>query len=361
MRTSRNLLLWTLAGLAGAALFAWAFPRAFPLMTHGWSVNRDEAAAIALERLTDLGEPVKDPYVVTRFSRNSQLERRLHLALNAGETLERLQATGLPKQIAHWEVVVYPRKHLRDEWVYDAAVTPSGEVLSLELRLDPEAKGNPILPQAARDRADAFLVQQGFDLSRYAEPVFRSQQFANRTDLTVRYPDRNAPPGGGAHGIAVHFAGDRLAGFMPWFDDPQERNLQREMQPSQFAPLVCLLAAYLLAVALAAPFLKRYHEGEIGVKRGVQIFLMVLLAGLILVALTSRSDSQNVGFGVATREQTTFMVGLIFLVFWVLPFAVLAFIGWSVGESVCRESWGHKLAAFDALFQRQLGDRKSVV
>ncbi|HYN23112.1 MAG TPA: SpoIIE family protein phosphatase, partial [Thermoanaerobaculia bacterium] len=357
MRTSRNLLLWTLAGLAGVALFAWAYSRAFPLLSRDWSVNRDEAAAIALERLTDLGEPVKDAYVVTTFSRNSQLERRLHLALNAGETLERLQATGLPKRVAHWEVTVYPPKHLRDEWVYNAAVSPSGEVLALELRLDPEAKGKPIATRDARNRADAFLVQQGFDLSRYGEPGFRSRQYANRTDLTVRYPDRNAPPGGGAHGVAVHFAGDRLAGFMPWFDDPQERDLQRQMQSSQFAPLVRLLAAYLLAAVLAAPFLKRYHEGEIGVKRGVQIFLMVLLAGLILVVITARADSQNIGFGVATREQTTFMVGIVFLVFWVLPFAVLSFVGWSVGESVCRERWGHKLAAFDALFQRQWGNR----
>ncbi|HEX6862326.1 MAG TPA: PP2C family protein-serine/threonine phosphatase, partial [Thermoanaerobaculia bacterium] len=56
-----------------------------------------------------------------------------------------------------------------------------------------------------------------------------------------------------------------------------------------------------------------------------------------------------------TRPQTTWMVAVITMVFWVSPYAVLSFVGWCVGESVCRERWGHKLAAFDALFQRQWG------
>ena len=356
MRTPRDLLLWALAGLAGVLLLAWAWPRAFPFLPPHWSVNRAEAAAIALERLTDLGDPVPDPYVVTAVNRDFFLERRLHLALDAGDSLERLQSTGLPKRIVNWEVVVYPKKGQREEWVYQASVSPSGEVLALQLHLDPQAAGTTISPEQARERADAFLAQQGFDLARFAEPKLRTQQLAARTDTDVRYPDRTTAPGqAGAHGVAVRFSGDRLAGFFPWYDDPAERELQRTLQPAQFAGFARLLGAYLLAAVVGAPFLKRYHEGEIGVKRGSQIFAAVVLAGLMLVLLMARTEAQRVGFGVATREQTTWLVAMITMIFWVLPFAVLAFVGWCVGESVCRERWGHKLAAFDALFQRQWG------
>ncbi|HEX5715308.1 MAG TPA: PP2C family protein-serine/threonine phosphatase [Thermoanaerobaculia bacterium] len=356
MRTSRDLLLWTLAGLAGVLLLAWAYPRAFPFLSANRSVNRGEAAAIALERLTDLGDPVPDPYVVTAVNRNFFLERRLHLALDSGDSMEKLQASGLPKRIANWQVFVYPKTGQREEWVYEASVSSSGEVLSLRHQLDPQAPGRTISPEQARQRAGAFLAEQGFDLSRFAEPNLRTRELAARTDTEVRYPDRTAAPSGkGAHGIAVLFSGDRLSGFVPWYDDPAERELERSLQPAQFAGFARLLAAYLLVAVLGAPFLKRYHEGEIGVKRGSQVFAAVALAGLMLVLLTARTDAQNVGFGVATRQQTTWMVGVITMVFWVLPFAVLSFIGWCVGESVCRERWGHKLAAFDALFQRQWG------
>jgi hypothetical protein len=356
MRRSRDLFLWPLLGIAGALLLAWAYPRAFPFLPRPWTVNRDEAEAIALSRLNVLGEPVTNPYIVTSLARDTLRERRLELALDAGEPVERLRATGLPRQIVYWDVMIFPAGALRQEWLYDAEISLSGEVLSLRLNLDPQAKGAPIAPREARDRADAFLAQQGFDLSRYGEPELRSQQLAARTDLTVRYPDRNPPPGAGAHGVEVTFAGDRLAGFAPWFDDPQERQIQRALQPTQFAGIGRLLAVYILAALIAAPFLKRYHEGEIGVERPTQISLGVLAAGLILVLLTAAADSQGLQFGLATRQQTTWVVAVIYLVFWVLPFAVLAFVAWAVGESVCRERWGQKLAAFDAVFQRQWGN-----
>ena len=360
MRRYRDLLLlWSLLGIVGALLLVWAYPRAFPFRPEAWSVTRDEAVAIALARLNVLGDPVEDPYISASLSRDDLLERGLELALDAGEPLERLRATGMPKRVLLWDVLVYPPGGLRDDWTYRAQVSPKGEVLLLQLNLDPQAKGTAVPPQEARNRADTFLVQQGFDLSRYGEPELRSRQLAARTDLSVRYPDRNlppgTPPGKGRHGVQVHFAGERLAGFSFWFDDPQERALQTAMQSTQFSGLARLLAVYLLAALVCVPFLKRYHEGEIGVERPVQIFLGVLLAGVFLVMLTAQAQSQTVGFGIATREQTTWAVAVIYLVFWVLPFAVLAFVGWSVGESVCRERWGHKLAAFDALFQRQWG------
>ncbi|HEX3127587.1 MAG TPA: PP2C family protein-serine/threonine phosphatase [Thermoanaerobaculia bacterium] len=356
MRRYRDLLaLWSLLGIVGALLLVWAYPRAFPFRPDAWSVTRDEAVAIALARLNVLGDPVKHPYITASLSRDDILERRLELALDAGDSLERLRATGMPKRVLVWDVFVYPPGGLRDDWVYRAQVSPKGEVLLLQLNLDPQAKGEVVPQEEARNRADTFLVQQGFDLSRYGEPELRSRQLTARTDLTVRYPNPNAPPGEGRHGVQVHFAGERLAGFSFWFDDPQERALQTAMQPTQFSGLVRLLTVYLLAALVGVPFLKRYHEGEIGVERPVQIFLGVLVTGLFLILLTAGARAQAVGFGIATREQTTWVVAVIYLVFWVLPYAVFAFVGWSVGESVCRERWGHKLAAFDALFQRQWG------
>jgi len=357
MRTSREILLWTLLGLAGAALLVWAYPHAFPFLPHRWSVNRDEAEAIALTRLNDLGDPVKDGYVVATQQRDSGLERRLNLELEAGKgrglTPERLRATGLPDQVIAWEVYVYPPDALRDDWTYEALVSSSGEVLSLVLRLDPTAKGVAISPQQARDRADAFLVKQGIDLSEYGEPQIRSTQLAARTDVSVRYPAREALPSGVPYGMRVLFAGDRLAGFTPWMDDAQEREIQRQLRPAQFTGVTQLIAVYLLVALLAIPFLRRYHEGEIGVQRGGQIFVGVAALCVILILLTVRSGAQTLGFGIATRQQTTWILGILSLVFSAFPLALLAFLSWSVGESICRERWGHRLAAFDSLFQRQ--------
>ena len=97
MRNARSLFLWLLAGVAGLVLLVWAYPRAFPFLPGPWSVSRDEAVAIALERLRDLGEPVKDPYVVARLDQDLLLERRLQLAYGR-KGMAGLRATGLPRR-----------------------------------------------------------------------------------------------------------------------------------------------------------------------------------------------------------------------------------------------------------------------
>jgi hypothetical protein len=356
MRNARSLFLWLLAGAAGLVLLVWAYPRAFPFLPGPWSVSRDEAVAIALERLRDLGDPVANPYVVARLDRDILLERRLQLAYDR-QGIAGLRETGLPRRVAAWEVVVYPRGALTQDWVYRAEINLAGEVLSLRLRLDPQAKGAPISPLAARDRADAFLAAQGIDLVRYGEPELRSQQLAGRTDLAVRYRDRVDPPGAGSsHGVQVLFAGDRLAGFSPWLDDPREKELQSTFQNFELLGVARIISVFLLAGLLAVPFLKRYHEGEIGVRRSAQVFLLVAGSGLLALLLNARSQSQQLSFGFATREQTTWVVTVFLTVFTLIPAGLLAFFAWSVGESVCRERWGSKLAAFDALFQGDLAN-----
>jgi serine phosphatase RsbU (regulator of sigma subunit) len=332
----------------GLALLAWAYPRAFSLAPHKWKISRDEAVAIALERLRDLGEPVQNPYLVATLDNDILLERRLSTLpgpVDTGEPDARLRS-----QVVSWLVYVYNRDELQSDWTYQASISLSGDLLSLRFRPDPLARGRTIAVQAARDQADAFLLSQGLDLSLYGEPQVRSQQLAARTDLTVRYPFRGASQI--PHGVEVVFAGDRLAGFQPWTEDPQQRQLQQTMRGLQFLSLGQLVLIYLFLLLLAPPFLKRYHEGEIGVRRGGQIFLLVAVAALITVGLSVRSDAQTLGFGFATRQQTTWIYWVASIVFRIVPSCVLAFFAWSVGESTCRERWGEKLAAFDALFQR---------
>jgi hypothetical protein len=359
MRSSRPLLLWLLAGLAGLGSLAWAFPRAFPFFPRPWSISREEAVSLALERFRDLGPPVKDPYVVAVINRDFVAERRLQLAARAGGR----RRTGLrrwtpPLPVAGWQVVVYAPGARNFEWSYLADISFAGEVLAARLRLDPQAKAPAISPETAREQAAALLARQGIDLARYDPPEIRSQQLAGRTDLTVRYRDhRGLPLPGVTHGIQVFFAGDRLAGFGRWLDDPRDKALARSLAGINFLNVGRILWVFLSAGVLAFPFLKRYHAGEIGVRRGVQIFLLVFAVGLLTTLLSGRVAAEDDNFGFATREQNTWLVSLFMMVFYIVPASLLSFFAWSVGESVCRESWGEKLTAFDALFQGKLANR----
>src|SRR5262245_24774397 len=115
MRSPRAVAAWLAAGVLGALLFAWAYPRAFPFPLRGWEVTRPEAVRIALERARDLGEPVADPYVVAMLSGDSLLERRLQLALpRAGRAA--LERSGLLDELYGWQVTIYPPGAQRDDF-----------------------------------------------------------------------------------------------------------------------------------------------------------------------------------------------------------------------------------------------------
>lgn len=355
MRHHRALVLWVCLGLAGVVLLIWGYPRAFPFAPRHWEVTREEAVDIALARLRDLGEPVKGAYVTVLLAPDNALERRLQLALRHHDA-EWLWKTGLPAQVQEWDVFVYAPDAAPYDWTYSAGVALSGEINYLLLRLDLQAPGAPLAAAEARRRADAFLAAQGFDLSRYGEPRLRTYQLTARNDLVLQYPDRLYQPWKGvSQGVSVVFRGDRLAGFTPWVEDPRQRQLQQTLRPIQLTFIVFLLEVIVLSVILAFPFLRRYHAGEVGVRRAGQIFLLVAGCGALFTLLAARSLSEGLNFGVS-RAQTTWVWMVATLLFSIFPIALVSFFAWTVGESICRQHWGRKLAAFDALFQKEWGN-----
>jgi len=348
--------LWLFAALAGAVLLAWAFPRAFPFFPERWIVGREEATSIALERLRDLGELPPDPYVVTRLDDDPAMERRLALAAVEGDAAA-LRRGWLGRQTLSWDVTVYERGRSPDAWAYRAQVGADGEVFTLRLRLPREEAGSGLANGEARERAAAFLGEQGFDLARFEEPEIRTEQLAARTDSAVRFPLAERALGGTIrYGVEVAFAGERLAGFSSWIDDPERAAREEELRLPTLLGNLNVFAIFLIVPLAGAIFVRRYHAGEVGVGRAMQIFSVSIVASLLLVVLSTRASTQGFIFGALSRQQVSWFWGVQLVLVFFLPLALTTAVSWAVGESFCRERWGAKLAAFDALWQRRWGN-----
>lgn len=350
-RRRNSLLLWTLAGLVGVLALAWAFPRAFPLFPANWDVSLPEAEAIALERFGDLGPPVADGYVVTRLVTDAIREQRLQQL--AGERgLAAAKRSRLADELLEWEVIVYPPGGFRQDWRYQARVGLDGTVRTLRERV-PATEARPsIEEESAVVRARAFLVEQGFDLAAFGEPVVRSQQTGLRRDLEVRLRSGERLLGEKVeYGVAVTFAGDRLTGFGSWYEDPELDVARRALQPAVLLNQSKILVLLVLLIVVAVYFVKRYHEGEVGVRRGATLFFLVLGAAVVAMSLVSRGMTEDVNIGLFTRAQQTWVWATQLFMLFFVPMGLVAALSWSVGESFCRERWGRKLAAFDGLLQ----------
>ncbi len=351
MKSSRWIIGWLAVGIVAAFTLAWVFPRAHPLYPQDWQISKAEAETIALERLRDVGELPASPYVVTVFDPDPVVEHGLQKEI--GERPEReVVDSRLAREVIAWETQVFARDARASDWSLRARVSAQGEVLELRRRVPPEEEGGVIEPTESRRQADAFLVDQGFDLAAYAEPELRTQDLQARTDSSLRYRDREAVLGEDRpYGIEVSFAGEQLTGFSSFFEEPDRNTIQDNFQPFLLLQQAWIFVVLLLLPLVAIPFVRRYHAGEIGVRRGLHVAAAVVAGGLLTMAFVGRAASAGFQFGVLTRAQTTGVVVFQLVVLFFFPMALMTFLSWSVGESLCRERRGFRLAAFDALFQ----------
>ncbi|MFQ5349518.1 MAG: hypothetical protein ACE5EG_03625, partial [Thermoanaerobaculia bacterium] len=351
MKSSRWIFGWLAVGIVAALLLVWAFPRAHVFYPRDFEISKLEAETLAVERMRDVGALPANPYVITSFDSDPVVEHGLHEVVSAAGQRQAVDSR-LATRVLGWEIQVYARDAAATDWSHRARVSASGELLQLRRRVPPEAEGGVIDPAEARRQADAFLGAQGFDLAAFAEPEFRSQQLQARTDSTLRYRDREELLGADKpYGVEVTFAGDELTGFNSFFDEPDRSAIQNEFQPILLLQQAWIFIVLLLLPLVAIPFVRRYHAGEIGVRRGLHVAAVVVAGGLLTLTFVARSIGAGWQIGVLTKPQITGVLVFQFMVLFFFPMALMTFLSWSVGESICRERRGARLAAFDALFQ----------
>ena len=345
------LFCLALASAGIAALVVW-FPRAFPAMPTDWEINRGEAEAIALETFRDLGPRVEAPYRLTTLGFRPLTDQQIRKADVDGE----LWGSRLGRNLVQWETTVWNKGANPNDWTYKAWVSTRGEVTSLRHRLPEDELEGAIDEAAARERADTFLAAQGWDLATLGEPEVRTVDRQDFTETSLRYRDRTNLLGEEVpYGVSVTFRGEELEGFHPYIESPDEEAFGQGVTGFILLQQVWLFLPVLLAPIVAIFFLRRYHAGEVGVRRGMMIFLISAVSGVLYLVLCARANSEGWNFGIP-RHLTTLLTVVQMMLFYFLPAALLGFLGWSVGEVRCRERHPRRLAGFDAIFRRNLAN-----
>lgn len=353
MREFHRSLLWLAAGLAGALAIVWLYPRVFSLVDLSMHIDRATAEAIALERLRDFGTPVEKAYVIVTVASNGILERRLqHLAASNGQPA--VAGSRLAEAAVGWRISVYEPAARSNRWTYRAEIGLDGQVLSLVHRVPEDEGGEAPDDATVRRRAEALIGQLGLERTDFtAEPILRRSQTGDRLDVSVRYRFRDPLAGAVPHGVEVIFAGDMLAGFRRFTDEPELDALAAELRGLNLLGTLLLLLGFVMVAVVVVPFLKRYHDGQLGIRRGAQILLFCLVVGVLGMLIVGPGMTEDSNWGNITRRQNTWIMGAVMFLFGFVVPAVSAAMAWPLGEWWARGRWPEKLAAFDALFRRR--------
>lgn len=120
---------------------------------------------------------------------------------------------------------------------------------------------------------------------------------------------------------------------------------------------VSMVANFLLFFFVVILFLKKYHEGEVGTRTAVLVFLGYFSISVLYVL------NQYPGLGATTQigDLNKTYVRMITFFLWVFVLqmflGVMAFSAWSVGESSSRSVWAGKMTSLDALLNRRFFSR----
>jgi len=343
--------LLPIACVAGLVAIYVLLPIFDPPLPRGMSVTKAEAGVAADKAAREFGIEVDKAYRILVW----QTETNLESQFKADPELRRKADVDpvVGPRFGNWFAIYHRNgqpKFPAYGWV---ALDRHGRVMGIRRTPGNEEAAPAASAETLRARADELVRSRA--LIGAPDPVFESDRpnvLLKRTDHTFRYSvPTTIPSGNVVYLVGVHFVGDKLAGWSLIEEnrDGSPLAFEREFVGSFMAKIVLLFGMLLVLLVI---FLKKYHEGEVGIGVAGFLFALMILLAILGGAATARESSFGTQLGSLDASGTTwanFGFGLLFVQ---LPLAVLVFLAWSVGESYTRERWGERLASFDAILRR---------
>ncbi len=241
----------------------------------------------------------------------------------------------------------------------EITLTASGDVLSMERQYYDTANIAPIPIDSAKALAIAFLEREhGLNVRDTSRFTFLSAKSDERKSFTIQsfvwYDELHANKIGGKK-VSVAFVGTMIKSFsheMIISEAAKEEAFKNAAALFGSRGFLITLVVFVTLILLAVVFLKKYHEGEVGVRGGIVIFSAVLVFGTISLINSAGVSSVFVNFGLS-RSFNYFLFLVFGILFGQLVLAGIAFFSWTIGESDARfNKRERQILGADALLQK---------
>ncbi len=337
---------------AGALAFGWLVRDVTPVASVDLRYSRDEILTRASAYLTGLGYHLDDYQQDAWFGFEGSTQLYLQTQRGMREANDAVRADTLPAH--HWYVTWYDRSVTRSQAreTYTVWITPAGRILGFDHVIHDTVAKRSIGNDEALQKAEQFLRAQGIHLDTYRLKTSSSTTQQNRVDHRFVWSEADTTAG---KTIWLRVQGDEIGGFRESFDTGGSfRRVFSDIATTvTFFVTASFAVVFLLFFFIVILFLKKYHEGEVGTRTALMVFL-----GLFVVAfLETVNQYPVVGSGTMIGDLNYFNIRIVMFVITVFIIqvfmSVMVFAAWSVGESSSRTTWPAKLTAVDsALFRK---------
>lgn len=330
--------------VAGVALFVITYPRMDPLMQAAFTMDRS-GAILKARTLAENLELEADTFDVDNVV---IVWKNIRMAFLA--THDEAASTARTRYRHHQPPVAWKVKlqHTGRAERFEVLLNPSGEVVEYLHTPPDQDPGVHLTAEEARSLAlDALSERLSFDLSDYRLVDAQEIQREARTDHVFTWQRTEAALDSVRLRLSATVRGEVLSGwtFSSQLPAAFEQRYQSDLSTRRLLGFAQALVVNILWVSALIFFLVRFRAGEIGLRGGfiVALLMLVIYTTININAFPVIKDTLS-GMGQFNISGITFtLLGAIFV-----PMAL--FFLWSTGESFAREAWPKKLWVVDGLF-----------
>jgi hypothetical protein len=341
-----------LLAAAGAVSFGLLYEDVAPRASVDLSYDRAEIMNMASAYMIGQGFDLKDYQQDAWFSFDGSSHLFLQRAGGVRKAREIIRADSLSTH--HWYVTWYDRKVPQSQTreTYQMWISPRGRILGFEHMINDSVALPSIGVGEAERLARQFLDSHGVGLSGFSLKTSSATTRPKRVDHKFTFAKSDSTFD---ESIWVSVNGNSVYGYRENFGPGAEFQsvLSSIGTTATFAVTGSFATIFLLFFFLVVLFLKKYHEGEVGTRTALLVFL-----GLLIVSVAGIFNQYPIlGTGVQMGDLNKYHVRIVMFIFNVFIIqvflSVMVFAGWSVGESSSRTTWPGKMTAVDSSLFRK--------
>ncbi len=238
---------------------------------------------------------------------------------------------------------------------YDVWISPTGNIVGFSRNI-PDTLTLPSLEEDnARDKVINYVKDKfSFDLNAFELKQSEQRRKTNRTDYQFIW-EKPAAFVDGTIRLTALVQGGAVGMIDPTFELPEnvQSIISSKITQVTFLYLIQFIAITIIFIFALVLFLKKYHEGEVSVNLGRNIFLIFFIIGLFRSINEFSTAGVNIGIGNLSPRNIQIIIFLFEVLLKNVFLGVFLLTSWSVGEAHARAIWPEKLIAIDGLLNRK--------
>jgi len=317
------------------------------------NMNRYEVESSSRQYLSNNRVDVSDYQAIVLRQMNYSVIAYLNSVLGREKTEQIIQNDCIPN--LSWEVRFLKNIPTdQPQTRYRVWVSPFGKITGFRRSLPDTLTFESLIEAQALARARMFISQNtDIDLSEFTLKRSQQNRQVNRTDYEFVW-EKQSPFSNGKFELSMTVQGTEIGRFLYRFVMPEnfQAIISQKITEGTFLYLIQIIGLIVIFIFSLIMFLKKYHEGEVSINLGRNLFLIFFFFGLIRTINELPVLGADVFLGNLSYRNVQIISFLYEVLIQNVFLGILLLASWSVGEAHARSLWPEKLNSIDSILNK---------